>query len=204
MGYVNGVPELPIIPIQDRTCNVFFSGDLNRNRIDLYRNFSSLKYFIPKRGIPTKGFRKLLIHLKSNFSDYFPDSLIVFNSGFKNGLTPQKYGETLANSKIILSPMGFGNPECFRDFESMRAGCVIISDKLPKTEFYEDSPIIQIENWKEELSWAKKLLKDKSLLNDYHLKTVDWWKQKCSENAVARYMEDKILFNNSQILHPSE
>lgn len=193
LGYVNGVPHLSVKPLEERNYNVFFSGDLNRNRIDLYRNFSFLKNLLPKRGLPSKVFRKLLINHKNDFSDFFPDSLIVFNNGFKNGFSPKTYGEILADSKIILSPMGFGNPECFRNFEAMRAGCVIISDKLPPTEFYQGSPIIQIENWKEGLAWAQKLMKDQEMLQDYHLKTVDWWNQKCSERAVADYMKNKLL-----------
>lgn len=195
LGYVNDVPQLPVKPIQDRSCNVFFSGDLNRNRVDLYRSFLNMGNLIPKRGLPTTLFRNLLIESKNDFSDHFPDSLIVFNKGFKKGFTPQKYGEVLADSKIILSPMGFGNAECFRDYEAMRAGCVIISDQLPNTEFYEGSPIIQVDNWKEGLSWVEKLLEDEQMLLDYHLKTVDWWNNKCSELAVAHYMRDKILQN---------
>lgn len=192
LGYVNDVPELPIQPINERKLNVFFSGDLNRNRIDLYRSFFPNQKFIPKRGLPSQLFRNILIKYKYDFSGLFPDSLIVFNNGFKTGLSRLEYGEKLADSKIILSPMGFGNAECFRNIEAMRAGCVIISDKLPKHEFYEGSPIIQVEDWKEGLSWVKKLLRDKEMMKDYHLKTVDWWANKCSEIAMAGYMKEKI------------
>lgn len=193
LGYVNDVPHLPVKPIQDRNYNVFFSGDLNRNRVDLYRSFLTMGNFIPKRGLPSTLFRNLLINSKNDFSSHYPESLIVFNKGFKKGFTPQKYGEVLADSKIILSPMGFGNAECFRDFEAMRAGCVIISDQLPNYEFYHGSPIIQVDNWKDGLSWVDKLLGDEEMLLDYHLKTVEWWDTKCSEKAVASYMRDKIL-----------
>ncbi|ERM83315.1 hypothetical protein P872_16685 [Rhodonellum psychrophilum GCM71 = DSM 17998] len=196
LGYVNDVPELPVKPIHDRNYNVFFRGDLNRNRFDLYRSFFSQKKFFPRRGLPTTIFRDMAIGFKNDFSNYFPDSLIIFNKGFNTGFSAQEFGKVLADSKIILSPMGFGNAECFRDFEGMRAGCVIISDKLPKTEFYDGSPIIQVENWKEGLLWAKKLIDDSEMLMDYHLKTVDWWNNKCSEKAVAIYMKDKILLNS--------
>ncbi len=196
LGYVNDVPELPVKSILDRKYNVFFSGDLNRNRVDLYRSLINKQKIIPRRGLPTKLFRNMLIGYKHDFSEFFPESLIIFNKGFKKGFSAQKYGEVLADSKIILSPMGFGNAECFRDFEAMRAGCVIVSDILPKTEFYVGSPIIQVENWKEGLSWAKKLVSDKEMLLDYHLKTVDWWDNKCSEKAVANYMKDKIIQNS--------
>ncbi|WP_194777086.1 hypothetical protein [Pararhodonellum marinum] len=192
LGYVNDVPAFPITPIHERPLNVFFSGDLNRNRLDLYRSFSALRYFMPKKGYPTEQFRQFLLSIKKDFSDYFKDSLIVFNNGFKTGLDQQEYGKVLAESKIVLAPSGFSRPECFRHIEAMRAGCVIISDKLPEKEFYTDSPIIQVDNWKEGLSKAKKLLSDKPMLQDYHLRTVDWWENVCSEKAVAQYMGDKL------------
>src|SRR5690606_24907577 len=41
LGYVRGVPEFLPLNINERKYNVFFQGNLNKNRIDFYRTFSS-------------------------------------------------------------------------------------------------------------------------------------------------------------------
>mgnify|MGYP001628136024 FL=1 len=82
--------------------------------------------------------------------------------------------------------------ECFRHFEAMRAGCVIISEPLPDTPFYKDSPLIQIKDWNEGCKVVEDLLNDESKLEEIHRKTLSWWKEKCSEQATAQYIIENI------------
>jgi hypothetical protein len=70
----------------------------------------------------------------------------------------------------------------------MRAGCIIISEKLPPTFFYKDSPIIQVSDWNEGLNIAKELINNDLELEKRSKMMIDWWKEKCSENATAKYM----------------
>ena len=193
LGYVNAVPEFPQKSVKDRHYNIFFRGNLNMNRINLYRIFSKWGFFLPAESLLTHGYYlKFLLKLGSDFSSFFSKSIIIFNRGFKGGFSPEKYGEILADSKIVLCPKGFTMTECFRHFEAMRAGCVIISEPLPDTPFYSNSPIIQINNWNEGLALVKELLKDPNKLEEIHQQTVDWWKQKCSEKATAEYIVTRI------------
>ena len=193
LGFVNAVPELPNKPIKDRKYNVFFRGNLNMNRINFYRVFSKFGFLLPPEKILTHDYyRKFLLKLKSDFSAFFPESIVIFNNGFKAGYTPEKYGEVLADSKIVLCPKGFFMTECFRHFEAMRAGCVIISEPLPDTPFYKDSPLIQIKDWNEGCKVVEDLLNDESKLEEIHRKTLSWWKEKCSEQATAQYIIENI------------
>ncbi|MFC4873132.1 hypothetical protein [Negadavirga shengliensis] len=199
LGYVKDVPQLPIIPTKERKFNVFFRGNLNNNRIDFYRNFSKWKPILPSQTFlkerlwnKTTKYRALLLKLRTDFSDYFPDSIIMFNSSFKTGFSPYEYGEFLADSKIVLCPKGFDMTECFRHFEAMRAGCVIISEKLPETEFYKNSPIIQIEDWGKGLAIAKNLIDDLDTMAGIQQKTIKWWEEKCSEKGTAAYIYRKL------------
>ena len=193
LGYVNAVPELPNKPIKDRKYNVFFRGNLNMNRINFYRVFSKLGFLLPSERLLTHDYyRKFLLKLKSDFSSFFPKSILIFNNGFKAGFTPEKYGEVLADSKIVLCPKGFFMTECFRHFEAMRAGCVIISEPLPDTPFYKNSPLIQIKDWNEGCKVVNELLHDQNKLEEIHRKTLDWWKEKCSEKATAQYIVENI------------
>lgn len=199
LGYVNTVPEFPVKSIKERKYNVFFRGNLNLNRINFYRNFSKWRYFLPSENFLTHDYyRKFLLKLQSDFSSLFLNSIIIFNSSFKGGFSPEEYGKVLSDSKIVLCPKGFFMTECFRHFEAMRAGCVIVSEPLPETPFYLNSPIIQVDNWDEGIKKVKELLKHESKLEDIHQQTLDWWNEKCSENATARYIVDGLqsLENN--------
>ncbi len=191
LGCVRSVPQLPIIPIANRQYSVFFIGNLNRPRMKFY--FSLIHPYIPFKLLNLSIFkysriRKLLLRLKSNFDSRFPHSYIRFTNGFQQGITPAKYGQFIANSKIVLCPKGFKSTECFRHYEAMRAGCIIVSEKLPNTQFYKDSPIVQIDNWGEGLKKVKDLLGNHSELEKLHYLTLNWWKEKCSEVATAQYV----------------
>ncbi|MFO7823119.1 MAG: hypothetical protein R6V72_04215 [Cyclobacterium sp.] len=193
LGYVNAVPEFPDKSVKNRKYNVFFRGNLNMNRINFYRTFSKLRYLLPPERIIThEYYRKLLLKIKSDFSNFFEKSIVIFNDGFKVGFSPEKYGEVLSESKIVLCPKGYFMTECFRHFEAMRAGCIVISEPLPDTPFYKDSPIIQIGNWDQGLKIIRSLLEDEERMEEIHQQTRRWWIEKCSEKATASYIAERL------------
>jgi len=189
LGCVREVPQLPIVPIDSRKYSVFFIGNLNNQRIKFYSSLFSM--FLPIRVATLKKLsviKRLVVSLKSNFDNRFPNSHIRFTKGFRQGITPVEYGKMIANSKIVLCPKGFYSAECFRHYEAMRAGCVIVSEKLPNTFFYKDSPIIQIATWEEGLKKVSQLLDNPVELEKISHSTRDWWNEKCSEHATAPYL----------------
>lgn len=193
LGCVNGVPSFNVAPTAQRKYNFFFRGNLNTNRVDFYRSFSNFSFLAPSKNMLShKYYIKFLLWFQRDFSNFFPRSIIFFNKSFKGGFSLFEYGEILAQSKIVLSPKGFNSTECFRLYEAMRAGCIIISERLPSVVFYKDSPIIQISNWKDGLKIAKELLKDADKLKQIQKKTLDWWETVCSEKGTASYMFDKL------------
>jgi len=192
LGYVKEVPALRAKPINERPINVFFRGNLNFNRIGFYRSLSPLKYLLPRPRKKYGFYKSFLMKLQTDFSNYFPDSIISFNQGFKQGYSPEKYGQVLADSRIVLCPKGYTSAECFRHFEAMRAGCVIVSEKLPETDFYRGSPIIQIGDWSEGLKVTKALLSDGARMASIQKETLAWWDSKCSEKATAVYIMEKL------------
>lgn len=193
LGCVNGVPILNIEPINKRKHNVFFRGNLNTNRIDFYRTFSNFSFVLPSRKILShKFYRKFLLWFQWDFKRSFSNSIIIFNKNFKGGYSISEYGRILSESKIVLSPKGFNSSECFRLYEAMRAGCIVISEKLPTVVFYSDSPIIQIDNWKDGLRIVSELLKDSERMQLLQEKTAEWWETVCSEKATASYIYNKL------------
>lgn len=67
-----------------------------------------------------------------DISSLYDNAYIRFYSGFNNGDDYNKYAYYLQNSKIVLSPKGFHSTECFRFYEAMRQGCIVITEELPK------------------------------------------------------------------------
>ena len=124
---------------------------------------------------------------------------INFTSGFATGISGSEYANILYNSKIVLCPKGCTSSETFRHYEAMRAGCIIISSDLPDTEFYKNAPFIILKDWKKINSIVRALLMQPDKMQELHLATLDWWKDKCNEGAVAKYMTsriNKIIINN--------
>lgn len=188
LGYANG-KELPIVPIDKRQYNVFFIGQFGRNRIKLYKALSNLK-FIPN--ILLLAFKKFI---PKDFSYLFQNSIIKFTSGFGAGLNRTEYNRILYNSKIVICPYGAVTEETFRHYEAMRAGCIVITLKMPDVIPYQNAPIVQINDWDELLPTIDSLLNDPKKLEKMHLATLEWWKNKCSEEAIAQYIYNKIVDN---------
>nr|GFD58552.1 hypothetical protein [Tanacetum cinerariifolium] len=78
--------------------------------------------------------------------------------------------------------------ECFRHYEAMKAGCIIVSERLPDNPFFSDSPIIQVANWEEGDAAIKKLLAQPATMQQLHEAALRWWRDVMSETAVAGYM----------------
>ena len=191
LGYLKTTRHFSIVDINKRKINVFFSGALHGTRLKFFKNFTVIK-FLPMRYWLSvfHHFKKLIPH---NYDLFYPSSYIRFNkNGFRSGMSPQLYSEILYNTKIALCPRGILSAETFRHFEAMRAGCVIISEQLPQTFFYKDSPIIFIDDWKQANVIIKKLLASPENLFNIHQKTLAWWQEVCSEQAVASYIVKKL------------
>jgi hypothetical protein len=167
-------------------------GNLNNGRLPLYLYllFDKIPAAIIikaiKMFIRINFLKRLLTLLR--FDSKFFNSFIRFTIGFKQGLSAEKYGEIISDSKVVLCPKGINLPECFRHYEAMRAGCVIISEKLPPAYFYKDSPIIQISNWKDGLKIAEGLINNNTELEKLSKMTKNWWENICSEKATAQYI----------------
>ena len=202
IGYFNqsGVEEIK--NFDERNISVFFSGYLNRNRIDLYKQFNRI-WWLPIRNLTncyTKEIARRLVerfYRERDFNDLISNSIIKFTEWFGKGLSPDVYAKTLSFSKIVICPAGFVTGETIRHWEALRHGCVLISAPLPPVHFYKDSPIIQLDDWSKLMPLLNELLSDPSRLKALHQKSLDWWTSHCSEEAVAEFMIKSILSENS-------
>lgn len=127
-----------------------------------------------------------------SFDDVFNSSYIRFTRFFEAGLSPNDYAKILSQSKIVLSPKGFFNTECFRFYEALRQGCIVITEKLPATDYYDSNYYIEVESWKGFANIVKSLLADKEKMSLLSQKGREYYEEKLSPSGVAKYVASKI------------
>lgn len=205
IGYSNSVRFTRFVPFETRSYSASYAGNFFPNRWDFYRQFSALRFF-PPFPIPSTFAKKIFWHLYKRAglfqpgekTNWIPNARVYFSGGFAKGLPREEYGEIISQTKIALCPRGFISTECFRLFETMRLGCVIVADELPPTVWFKDSPIIVERNWLNIRPVIEKLLADPERLLDLHRQTLDWWENVCSERASARYLASELQAVNRE------
>ncbi len=186
-GYFNS-ENLPIKPIHDRTCDVFFDGSIVQYVYPVW----SLRYWSKT---PKAHSREQMASNLQQFQANHPEfrvnlSVAVGFVGSKNA-AQTTYSQDMMNTKICLAPRGT-TLETYRLMEAMRYGCVIVAESLPSRWFYDGAPIVQIGNWQNLDRVLTKLLNDPELLQTLHEQTLAWWETKCSEKVVGRFIADQI------------
>ena len=186
------------LPWAQRDTAVFFTGNLNANRVDFYRQFNLLRSF-PPMDLPFYWQRRIYwellrrLPLRRDFSGAFPHSRIIFTQGFRTGMSPTTYAENLAKCKITICPPGFTSAETIRHFEAMRLGCVIVSAPLPPNPFYAESPIVLLKNWRSLHRCLSALLfEDGKDLQKRAEATYQWWETKASPKAMAKLVSRRL------------
>lgn len=198
VGYLNAAGKAEPVDFDQRKHTVFFSGYLNRNRLDLYKQFRPI-WWLPKRNLSKNKYvreiaRRAVEKLtkERDFPDAVSGGRIAFTEWFGKGLAADEYAKVLADTKIAICPPGFESHETIRHWEAMRLGCVVISAPLPENHFYQDSPIIQLQDWSELKHVLEGFSSNPDQLRKHHQTTVDWWDQVCSEAAVAQFMAEVL------------
>lgn len=186
-GYLNS-ENLPIKPMEDRTCDVSFDGSIVQHKYPIW----SLRYWTKT---PKAHSREQMVASLKKIQIKNPRFKIhlALSVGFAAfNYTPEStYSKNLMNTKICLAPRGTTLETC-RLFEAMRYGCVIIVESLPSRWFYNGAPIIQIGSWQNLEPVLERLLNDPVLLQTLHQQTLDWWETKCSGKAVGKYIASEI------------
>jgi hypothetical protein len=187
-----------IVPMQERLFNLSFIGCMNRNRIGLASLVSKIpKILITLFGFPNhknaKKYSEFMISLVNHIAHWMnPRDFFKFTGDFAKGFDAITYLNYLHTSKISLCPRGWQNVESFRIYESMRAGCAVITEKLPDRSYYKDIPVIQVNDWKEGLEVARDLLKDEEKLKALGEASRAFYDAKLSPEATAKIIIDKL------------
>ena len=188
-----------------REYDVFFSGCLNKNRILLLWGLQGvtgkIARFLYKISC-VRGFGRLVSWIycgkQFDFSNKIKNSIIKFTDGFYHGYTPQEYAILTSKAKIVLNPRGFHSTECFRMYEAMAAGCIVLSEELPPLRIYKNIPVIQVKDWSNIYDITSRLLNNIALMQKMSHNIYDYYQRNLSCEGIANYMVNVIKTNKIQ------
>ena len=190
LGYFNQW-NLPIKPIQDRLYDVSFAGSIEQKKM---HSVWSWNYWLKSpKTIARKKMLSAINVVQTKNPDIKFDLTIHSHFGASVGADINNYCEKLMNTKICLVPRGT-SLETYRFFEAIRYGCIVVTEALPSKWFYDDSPAIKVTDWSELVEILDKLLGDRELMKKKHQESLNWWRTKCSEVAVADYIALKLNY----------
>lgn len=188
LGYYNQL-DMPLSDFGSRRTAVFFAGSLEHST---RRAWSPARWF----GQPAPVMRQEMVDALERFGRERPDQPVNLRltSGFGSHRRSdaEAYSRDLMDAKICLAPRG-GSVETYRYVEALRYGCVVISEPLPPTWFYRDSPVVVIQRWRDLPGILSALLDDPVGLTQRHEAALAWWRERCSEDALGAYLAEQLL-----------
>jgi hypothetical protein len=198
LGYYKQL-ELPIRPFTSRSCDIFFAGSVHN---DTYPQKSLKSWMMSWLKAPKTLSRQQMVLQVNLAQRNHPEWKLelVLTSGFFSTPTndASHYSRQLMNAKICLDPRGTSF-ETYRFFEAMRYGCIVISESLPSRWFYDGSPAIIIEDWRNLEQVLAELLNHPELMLQKHLESLRWWEEKCSPQAAAKYIVRQLCALNTSL-----
>ena len=191
LGYYNQL-DLPLTPFAERRTSVFFAGSLERRE----RSRISPRYWIrmPKPVARAQMLDGLAAFRRRHPSEPVRVRLTPTFSATRRDDAPL-YSRELMDSRICLVPRG-ASAETFRFFEALRYGCVVVCERQPPTPFYAGSPAVVIDRWSELPGVLAALLRDPAELLARHERSLEWWRDRCSEAAVGALLAARINVAN--------
>ncbi len=186
LGYYANEP-VDFIPITERSYDLFFAGSVQ------HRTSAPKKIKRPKELARTRmetALSKLEKScpdcvIRSNVTADFGTSIVTDNTG---------YLQNMMNTKICPVPRG-ANLETFRFYEAIRFGAIPVGEAFPKAWFYEDAPILRLKDWSDLTTVIPDLLSDPDRLIRLHSSVMNWWQERCSEKATARFIAEQLNKN---------
>jgi hypothetical protein len=184
LGYHSQV-EVPYIPIQDRTLDMFFAGEVRHPVAK-----SDYKYWTSTSKFEVRGqLWRELTKLKGEWNIDLGAIASVDNK--RNALAFNTFSEKMMNTRICLAPRGT-LPDTFRHFEGMRAGCLIVSNPVPVEPYLYGAPMLLIDHWCEIGGILKKYGRNNDFIQEMGDKANAWWKTRLTPEIIGRYIASEL------------
>lgn len=187
LGYYRQI-ELPVVPMRQRRYDVYFGGSTfnephewyewrhwlqspkNMSRANMLRQLELLAKQHPRLSISTTQ--------TASFLGTTTDDVLA-------------YSHSMMQTRICVVPRGT-SLETYRYFEGMRAGCVVLCERLPSRWFYDGAPAITVDDWSELNSTILRLLSDPEGMERLHLSSLAWYNDRCSPAALGLYLAQRL------------
>ena len=176
--------DLPLVPIEEREHDVFFAGSVE------HKSGWAQRHLSPK----TRARREMLSAL-TGIAAVRPglrvDLRLTSSFGGSESASSSAYSAAMMDSRICLAPRG-NSVETFRLLEGLRCGCLVVCDRLPPHPFYRGGPFLQLGRWNELEATLAPYLDDLALLAERHRQALAWWRGRCSEAAIGRFIAERL------------
>ena len=189
LGY-HSQEELPLVPMQGRTLDTFFAGDVHAHFA-----FTDYRHWVSTSKIEAR--RQCWEGLEALKRTQAPDgsswNILVNDLSADRAATDpstySSYSQRMQQSRICLAPRG-SVAETFRFYEGLRAGCLVITNRLPSMPFLDGAPVLMVDHWRELPELFQRYARNRQALDAYSTASRKWWDDHCSEsvrgNLVAR------------------
>jgi hypothetical protein len=185
IGVLNQV-ALPLRPPEERGIDVFFAGSVS------HRADAGLR----ERVSPKVIARREMVAAAERLAAAHPSLAVqVATTGaFAESLarSADAYSRQLADARIALVPRGT-TADTARFWQAMRAGCVVVTDTVPRHRwFYDGAPVVRVARWRELEDVVPPLLADPGRLRALHDRSLDWWRTRGAPEALGAYMAERL------------
>jgi hypothetical protein len=175
--------ELPVVGMGERGTDIVFAGSVERG--------GSLRH----RLAPKTRARREMLEAAGELARRRPalrlDLRLTEGFGASEASSPPAYSRALMDARVCLAPRGT-SVETFRVLEGLRAGCLVVAERLPPHPFYAGAPLLQLDRWRELPERLEPILDDDAELDRRHHAARRWWRERCSEEAVGRMMAEQL------------
>lgn len=175
--------DLPFLPMSQRPTDVFFAGSVEHG--------ASLR----RRMTPKTRARREMLSAVRALRLSCPELRIDVRvtSGFQASAEASAlaYSRGLMDARVCLAPRGT-SVETFRVLEGLRAGCVVVSERLPNHWFYRGAPLLQVDNWGQLDAVLAPIFAESTGMERFQAQARTWWRERCSEAAIGRFLAERL------------
>jgi len=185
VGTSNQVP-LPVKPVGERAHDLFFAGSIAHEH-----GAGGSERINPK----VLSRREMATQVKRLAARHPELSVELIDTGaFAESMEADAlaYSERLMDSRVALVPRGTAI-DTLRFWQALRFGCVAVVDAVPHhPRFYDGAPVLRVRGWHELERVVVPLLSDGAALDRLHERSLEWWRTRGSEDALAAYIAERL------------
>jgi hypothetical protein len=184
LGY-HSQEEVPQRAMSERSLDLFFSGEIRHAlpRWD-YRRITSTSKFIARQQLWAE-----LERLASR-GRWRLDLGAV---GSRDAATPTfaSYSDKMMHTRLCVAPRG-SVAETYRAYEGLRAGCLVVTTRVPPRSLLASAPLIQVDHWRELEGILAQHAERLDRLEAARAASLAWWNERAAVAVQAHHVATEL------------